>query len=109
MTLAAEDWTPNLRLERNLIVLAAMITNNFESFLRIISRSGFFCPAFRTPLRRHQIPLIKDLLFLFCKKKSFLALYADSFNVGHCNNLLVPWVFRYAKNITHLKSVSSGG
>lgn len=70
-----------------------MIADYFEAFLGIVSRRGLFCSTLRAPLRCHQIPLVKDLLFFFCKEKSLLTLYADSFNVGHRYYLLVPLVF----------------
>lgn len=106
VTFATKHGTPDLWLKGNLVVLAAMVADYLKSLGSIASGRRLFCPAFCAPLRCHQILLVKDLLFLFREYKSLLTLYADSFNIGHRNNLLDPWVFRYALNITHLKGVS---
>jgi hypothetical protein len=103
MTFPTKNAAPHLRLERDLIMFAAMIANYLKTPRRILTGSGFFSTAFCAALRRHQIPLVKDILFLFCKQKSFFALYADCFDVGHRNTSLTLFVDRYGKNISHLR------
>ena len=86
-----------LWLERYLIVLAAMVAYYLKAFRSILAARCFLCATFWTPLRRCQIPLIKDLLFLFCKQERFLALNADCFDVGHRNTSLIPSIDRFGK------------
>ena len=90
MAFPTKDRTPHLRLERDLIVLAAMIADYLKTLWRILTAPGFFCAAFCAPLRCHQIALVKDLLFLLREQKRFLALNADCFDVGHRNTSLIP-------------------
>ena len=88
VAIATKNGPADLRLKRDLIVLTTVITDDLESLRCIFSNTCLLCPALWTPLWGHQISLVKDLLFLFGKKKSLLALHADSFNIGHRTNLL---------------------
>ena len=103
MAIAAKDSAPYLRLERDLIMLAAMIANYLKALRSIFTGRGLFSPAFRTPLRCHQIPLVKDLLFLLGKEERFFALNADCFDVGHRNTSLIPFDDRMGR-IYHICS-----
>jgi hypothetical protein len=67
VALTAQDRAPYFWLKRNLIVFAAMIADYLKTFRRILSARCLLRAAFWTALRRHQIPLIKDLLFLLSK------------------------------------------
>jgi hypothetical protein len=46
MAIAAKNRTPHLRLERDLVVLPAMIADYLKTFRRILTGPGFFCAAF---------------------------------------------------------------
>jgi len=85
---AAKDRSSGFWLERNAIVLAAIIANDLESGLiailadhrgRLLLRT-----AICTPLRRRHISLIKEFLFFFGKNELFLALNTSGFNIRHC-------------------------
>jgi len=67
MALTAKHRSPDLRLEGDLIVLAAMVANDLKAFGSILPARCLLSTAFWAPLRRRQIPLIEDLLFLFSK------------------------------------------
>jgi hypothetical protein len=83
VAIATQNGPPNFRLKRNLIVLAAMIANDLESLRLIFTLPRFLRPALRTPLRRHHVALVKDLLLLFGEKKGLFTLNARCFDVRH--------------------------
>ncbi len=85
MALAAKDAAANFWLERNLIVLAAMVAHDLKPLRSVRRQRGLFPATLWAPLRRHHIPLIKKVLFLFGKRKGVLALNASCFNVRHCD------------------------
>jgi len=92
VTFATQNGSSDLRLKRNLIVFAAIVTDDLETLPSVIPCGRFFGTAFRTTLGRHHIALVKDLLFFFRKKKSLFTLNARCFDVRHINfslNLLV--------------------
>jgi hypothetical protein len=84
MTLAAKNGTAKLWLERNLIVLATVIADDIETLWSVVAKRGFFRTALGTPLRRHHVALVKNLLFLFGEKKNILALNTRNLNIRHC-------------------------
>ena len=106
MTFAAKYRPADLRLERHLVVFAAVIANYLVSLRRIFALTRLFGAALRTPLRGHHVALIKDLLFFFGEKKSLFTLHADGFNIGHRTNLLVPFDFSMQMNITQIEKLS---
>lgn len=75
--------SPNFWLKWHRIVFAAMIANDFITVRSVRTLARLFRTAFRTPLRRHHVPLIKVILFLFGKNKHFFALNTRNFNFGH--------------------------
>jgi hypothetical protein len=83
VAIATQNCSPDFRLERNLIVLAAIVADDLISLRGIFTLTGFFRPALRTPLRRHHITLVKDLLFFFGEKKGLFTLNARGFDVRH--------------------------
>jgi len=83
MAFATEHRSADLRLKRHLIVLTAVVANDLEAFARIITLSGFFRTTLCTPLRRHHVPLVKDLLFLFGEKERLFTLNASGLDVRH--------------------------
>jgi hypothetical protein len=89
VTFPAQNGAADLWLERNAIVLAAVIADYLESFRSVIAQCRFFRPAFRAPLRSGHVPLVKHLLIFFAEEKCFFALNANRFNVGHLGFLLL--------------------
>ena len=83
MTLATENGTPYLWLERNTVVLAAVVADNLEFLWRIVALSSFLCAALRTPLRSSHVLLVKRFLLFLSEKKNFLTLNARCFYVRH--------------------------
>jgi len=70
-------------LERHLVVLAAVVTDDLETLWRILGDCGFFRAAFGAPLRRHHISLVKHLLIFFREHKDVLTLNTRNFYVRH--------------------------
>ena len=89
-TVFAQNRTSNLRFKWNCIVSSAVITDHFKTLLCILSFARFFWAAFRTTLRRHHVPLVKDLLLFFRKNKNFLTLNTSNFYFWHIPFLLPP-------------------
>ena len=87
-------------------MFSAVVANDLEASGSVLAGSSFFCSTLRAPLRCHQIPLVKDLLLFFCKKKCLLALHAYGFNIGHRTNLPASLLNSVCKNITQLETVS---
>ena len=83
MAIATQDGSPDFRLERDLIVLPAIVANYLVSLRCSITLTRFFRPALRTSLRRHHITLVKDLLFFLGEKKGLFTLNARGFDVRH--------------------------
>ena len=82
-TFSAQNRTPDFWLKRHGVVLAAVIANYLKTIRRVCAARRFFRAAFQTSLRRRHISLVKNPLFFFGKKKSFTALHASHFNIGH--------------------------
>ena len=80
---AAQNLASDLRLKRNLVVFAAVVADDLEFGGRVFASRRFFRTAFRTPLRRHHIALVKNFLFLLGEKKNFLTLNTRNFNIRH--------------------------
>jgi hypothetical protein len=59
---ATKNRTSDFRLERNAVVLAAVIANDLEFLLSVAALGGFLCAALLATLRRSHVPLIKRLL-----------------------------------------------
>jgi hypothetical protein len=83
MTFLAQNAAPDLRLKRHVVVLAAMVANDFKPRLSVSAVRRLFRAAFRTALRLHQILSIKSFLFFFRKLKNFFALNARDFDIRH--------------------------
>lgn len=83
MAIFTEDGAPNLWLKRDGVMPSAIIANHFVPFWRIFAKRRLLRPALRTPLRRHHVSLIKDLLIFFAKYKYVLALDTRNFYVRH--------------------------
>jgi len=83
MTFATQNGAPDFWLKRDVIVLAAMVADNFKLARRIRARRRFFRAAFQASLRRRHISLIKNFLFFFGKNKDFFALNTRDFYVRH--------------------------
>jgi hypothetical protein len=66
-----------------MVVLAAVVANDLESFWSAIPFTSFFRPALRAALRRHHVSLVKDFLLLFGEKEGLFALNARCFDVRH--------------------------
>ena len=84
MTVFAQNRASDFRLERHVVVFAAVVADNIKSRGSVRARRRFFRAAFRTSLRRHHIPLIKNSLFLFRVKKNVFTLQARHFQIWHC-------------------------
>jgi hypothetical protein len=83
VAIATQDGSPDFRLKRNLIVLSAIVANDLVTLWRVFTLGCLLRPALRTPLGRHHVALVKDLLFFFREKKSLFTLNARSFDVRH--------------------------
>ncbi len=98
-TFFAQNRATDFRLKRHLVVLAAMVADDFKTLRSIFARRRFFRAAFGTSLRRHHITFIKCLLFLLRENKNFFALHTRNFYIRH---RLSP----FAKLTRFLQSVS---
>jgi hypothetical protein len=64
-------------------MLAAMIAYDVKTLWRIFGPGRLFRAAFRAPLGRHHIALVKHFLFFFREKENFLTLNTRNFNIRH--------------------------
>lgn len=83
MTFTAHNGSADLWLEGNLVLFSAVIANDVVPFRSILAGCRLLRTAFQAALRRHHVPLIKSVLFLFGKKERFLALNANGFDIRH--------------------------
>lgn len=83
MAFFTQNGTADLRLERDRIVLAAVVADDLKTRRCIFAHGRFLRTAFRTTLRRHHISLVKQLLFFLGKKKDLAALYTRYLGIGH--------------------------
>ena len=83
MTILAKHRAADLWLKWYRVVLAAIIADDLKPSGRIFAQGCFFRAAFRAPLRRHHIALVKLLLLFLGKKKDLAALYTGYFGIGH--------------------------
>ena len=83
MAIFAKYRSSNLRLERNGVVLSAVVANDLKPCSCIGGDSSLLRTAFRTPLWRHHISLVKMVLLLLGKEKDLTALYTRYFDIGH--------------------------
>ncbi len=82
-TVSTQNRASDFRLKRNLVVLAAVVADDFKARRRVLARRRFFRAAFRASLRRHHISLIKNSLLFFRKNKNVFTLHARHFNIRH--------------------------
>ena len=82
-TVSTQNRASDFRLERNVVVLAAVVADDLVFGRRVFRRRRFFRAAARTPLRRHHIALVKNSLLFFREKENILALHTRHFNVRH--------------------------
>ena len=83
MAFLAENGSADFRLERDLVVFAAIVADDLKAGWRIFARRRFLCAALCAPLRRHHITLVKRFLFFFGEQKDLFTLNTRDFNVGH--------------------------
>lgn len=83
MTFATQNGASDFWMERYLVVLSAVITNDIETLWRIVTCRGFLGSAFCATLRSHHIALVKHLLFLFGEQKDLFTLHTRNFYVRH--------------------------
>jgi hypothetical protein len=83
MALAAKDRTPDFWLERDLVMLSAMIANDLEFLGRIHAGCGLFRATFSATLGRRHVALVEHFLFFFREEKRLFALNANGLNVRH--------------------------
>jgi hypothetical protein len=79
----AQNAAPDFRLKRHVVVLAAMVADDFKPRRSAFAAHRFFRAAFLTALRVRQILAIKSFLLFFRKKKNVFALYARDFDIRH--------------------------
>jgi len=70
-------------MERNLIVLSAIVANDVKSFSIIICRGSFLASTFCATLGSHHVALVEHLLLLFGKQEDLFTLHTRDFNVRH--------------------------
>jgi hypothetical protein len=106
VTLAAQDGAAEFWLERNVIVFAAVVANDVETFRRVHRSCRFFRAAFCAALRGQHIALVKYLLLLFSEEKGLLALNTRNFNVRHLTVSLSDLVDGYrGKSVPQTKKL----
>ncbi len=101
VTFPAKDRTADLWLEWYSIVFSAVIADDLIPRWGVFAKQSLFRSAFRTPLRRHHISLVKYLLVLFGKKKYLLALDTRDLDVRHSVYSFVA-VYGLPKFSTHI-------
>ncbi len=84
VTVFAQDGAAYLWLKRNRIVTPAIITYDLKPCTNGGSDGDLLRTALWASLRRHHIPLIKNILILLRKNKGITALNTGNFNIGHC-------------------------
>jgi hypothetical protein len=89
MTVFAQNGSAGFRLERHVIVSAAVVADDFKTARRVVSRRRFFRAALRASLRRGHIALVKIRLLFFGENEYVFALHARDFDVGHRSLLLL--------------------
>jgi hypothetical protein len=82
---ATEDGAADLRLERHLVVLAAVVADDLVSLRRVLALPGPFRSAFRATLRGGHVALVKHFLFLLREEELLFALNARCFDIRHCS------------------------
>ncbi|HEY2865512.1 MAG TPA: hypothetical protein VGJ02_00345 [Pyrinomonadaceae bacterium] len=83
VTLTAEHGPADFGMERDLVVLPAVIADYVETLGSILADARFLRSAFGTALRRHHVALIEHLLFLFREQKDLLTLHTRNFYIRH--------------------------
>lgn len=106
MTLFAENRASDLGLERNGVMFAAMIANNFKSLWCVGAYSGFFRTTAQTALRRHHVPLIEYFLLFFCEQKGLFALHTWNFYIGHIFTSHVGQTSVYGRSLSQHASAA---
>ena len=92
VTVATQNRATDFRLKWNLIVASAIVADDFVALGSVITFGCFLRPALGTALRRHHVPLVKDLLLLFGEKEGLFTLNARGFDVRHI--FLLSFEFR---------------
>lgn len=83
MTFLAQNAAPDLRLKRHVVVLAAMVADDFKPRRSVFAARRLFRAAFLAALRLRHILAIKSFLLFLREKKNFLALHARDFYIRH--------------------------
>jgi hypothetical protein len=83
MTLTAEHGPAHLRLERHLVMLAAVVANYLELLRRILAVCGLFRAALLATLRGCHVALVEHLLVFFSEQEALLALDTYGLYIGH--------------------------
>ncbi len=83
MAITAKDGAADLWVERDAVVLAAMIANYLESFFITGGCGSTLGPAFLAALRCHHVSLIEHFLFAFSEQKGLFALHTYGLYVRH--------------------------
>jgi hypothetical protein len=83
MAIAAENSAAHLRLERHLVVLAAVVANDLEFFRGVLAARCFLRATFLAALRGRHVALVEHFLILFREQERFLALDAYGLYIGH--------------------------
>lgn len=94
VAIAAKHRSAHFGLKRNLILFAAMITDDLETRRSVLPRRRLFRTAFLAPLWGCHVSLVERLLLLFCKEKRLLTLHARSFDIRHRVLYSLPFVLR---------------
>lgn len=83
MTFTTQNRSTYFWLEGDLVMFPAVVANYFEPLTSVVAFGSLLRTALGTPLWRHHVPLIKDLLFFFGEKEGLFALNARCFDVRH--------------------------
>jgi hypothetical protein len=83
MTLTAENGAADLWMEGYLVVLAAIVADNVETFRCFVPGRRLLGTALCASLRRHHVALVESFLFFFGEQKYFLALDTRDLNIRH--------------------------
>ena len=92
VTITTQNSATDFRLKWNLIMASAIVADDLVALRSVFTFGYFLRPALRTALRRHHVPLVKDLLLLFGEKEGLFTLNARGFDVRHI--FLLSFEFR---------------
>jgi hypothetical protein len=83
MTLFAQHRAALFRLEGDVIVLAAIVANYFETRRRVFRLDALARTALRTSLRRHSVLTISLVLIFFTEQEKVFTLHTREFRIRH--------------------------